>query len=127
VHFYSDEQLRAFANLLGRYDRTGEQQPKPRGNAARERQQTKMRCDRETKIAIKSRENSKKRRERMLDIKFIRENPEAVKENIRKKFQDAKLPLVDEVIEADAQYRARCGRPRRCARSATPFPRASAC
>jgi len=42
----------------------------------------------------------------MLDIKFIRENPEAVKENIRKKFQDAKLPLVDEVIEADAQYRS---------------------
>ena len=34
----------------------------------------------------------------MLDIKFIRENPDAVKENIRKKFQNAKLPLVDEVI-----------------------------
>ena len=34
----------------------------------------------------------------MLDIKFIRENPEIVKENIRKKFQEAKLPLVDEVI-----------------------------
>ena len=33
----------------------------------------------------------------MLDIKFIRENPEAVRENIKKKFQDAKLPLVDEV------------------------------
>ena len=42
----------------------------------------------------------------MLDIKFVRENPEAVKENIRKKFQDAKLPLVDEVIELDARYRA---------------------
>ena len=34
----------------------------------------------------------------MLDIKFVRENPEAVKENIKKKFQDDKLPLVDEVI-----------------------------
>ena len=37
----------------------------------------------------------------MIDIKFLRENPEAVKENIRKKFQDEKLPLVDEVIELD--------------------------
>jgi len=42
----------------------------------------------------------------MLDIKFIRENPEAVKENIKKKFQDAKLPLVDEVIDLDARRRA---------------------
>ncbi len=42
----------------------------------------------------------------MIDIKFLRENPEAVKENIRKKFQDSKLPLVDEVIELDAQSRA---------------------
>ena len=42
----------------------------------------------------------------MLDIKFVRENPEAVKENIRKKFQDAKLPLVDEVIGLDAENRA---------------------
>ncbi len=42
----------------------------------------------------------------MLDIKFVRENPEAVKENIRKKFQDAKLPLVDEVLELDAKNRA---------------------
>ena len=41
----------------------------------------------------------------MLDIKFVRENPEAVKENIRKKFQDAKLPLVDEAVELDAQLR----------------------
>ena len=45
----------------------------------------------------------------MLDIRFVRENPEAVKENIRKKFQDAKLPLVDEVIELDAEYRAAIG------------------
>lgn len=42
----------------------------------------------------------------MLDIKFLRENPEIVKENIKKKFQDSKLPLVDEVIELDAQSRA---------------------
>lgn len=39
----------------------------------------------------------------MLDIKFVRENPEIVKENIRKKFQDSKLPLVDEVIELDQE------------------------
>ena len=38
----------------------------------------------------------------MLDIKFLRENPELVKENIKKKFQDGKLALVDEVIELDA-------------------------
>ena len=42
----------------------------------------------------------------MLDIKFLRENPELVKENIKKKFQDSKLSLVDEVIELDAQSRA---------------------
>ncbi|MER2151241.1 MAG: serine--tRNA ligase [Candidatus Limivicinus sp.] len=42
----------------------------------------------------------------MLDIKFVRENPELVKENIRKKYQDAKLPLVDEVIDLDARLRA---------------------
>ena len=42
----------------------------------------------------------------MLDIKFVRENPEAVKENIKKKFQDEKIPLVDEVIELDAKRRA---------------------
>ena len=42
----------------------------------------------------------------MLDIKFVRENPELVKENIKKKFQDHKLPLVDEVIELDARNRA---------------------
>ena len=42
----------------------------------------------------------------MLDIKFVRNNPEVVKENIRKKFQDRKLPLVDEVIELDKQSRA---------------------
>ena len=42
----------------------------------------------------------------MLDIKFLRENPEVVKQNIRNKFQDHKLPLVDEVIELDAKARA---------------------
>ena len=41
----------------------------------------------------------------MLDIKFVRENPELVKENIRKKFQDHKLPLVDEVLELDKSVR----------------------
>ena len=42
----------------------------------------------------------------MIDIRFLRENPEAVKQNIRNKFQDAKLPLVDEVIELDKRLRA---------------------
>ena len=42
----------------------------------------------------------------MLDMKFVRENPELVKENIRKKFQDEKLPLVDQVIELDERRRA---------------------
>ena len=41
----------------------------------------------------------------MLDIKFVRSNPEVVKQNIRNKFQDAKLPLVDEVLELDARNR----------------------
>ncbi len=42
----------------------------------------------------------------MIDIKFLRENPDIVKENIKKKFQDSKLPLVDEVIELDEQRRS---------------------
>ena len=42
----------------------------------------------------------------MLDLRFIRENPEIVKENIRKKYQDQKLPLVDEVLELDRKNRA---------------------
>ena len=50
-------------------------------------------------------EKSNYRRNNMLDIKFVRENPEIVKENIKKKFQDEKLPLVDEVIELDRQIR----------------------
>ena len=43
---------------------------------------------------------------KMLDIKFLRENPEIVRENIKKKFQDKKLPLVDEAIDLDAKKRA---------------------
>ncbi len=46
----------------------------------------------------------------MLDIKFMRENPDIVKENIKKKFQDAKLPLVDEAIELDRKFRESKGR-----------------
>ena len=42
----------------------------------------------------------------MLDLKFVRENPEIVKQNIRNKFQDRKLPMVDEVIALDAESRA---------------------
>ncbi|MBE6578779.1 MAG: serine--tRNA ligase [Ruminococcaceae bacterium] len=42
----------------------------------------------------------------MIDIKFLRENPDIVRENIKKKFQDAKLPLVDEVLELDKRNRA---------------------
>ena len=42
----------------------------------------------------------------MLDMKFVRENPELVKENIKKKFQDEKLPLVAQVIELDERRRA---------------------
>ena len=42
----------------------------------------------------------------MIDLKFLRENPEIVKQNIKNKFQDQKLPLVDEVIELDAKARA---------------------
>ena len=41
----------------------------------------------------------------MLDIKFVRENPDIVKQNIKNKFQDEKLPLVDEVIRLDEQRR----------------------
>ena len=42
----------------------------------------------------------------MIDLKFLRENPDIVKQNIKNKFQDSKLPLVDEVIELDAKARA---------------------
>ena len=43
---------------------------------------------------------------KMIDINFLKSNPEAVKENIRKKFQDHKLPLVDKVIELDDNRRS---------------------
>ena len=59
----------------------------------------------------------------MLDIKFVRENPEIVKENIRKKFQDAKLPLVDEVIALDRENREI----RHCRQTATGSRNPSAC
>jgi len=48
----------------------------------------------------------KQQEEEMLDLKFVRENPEIVKQNIKNKFQDSKLGLVDEVIELDAKNRA---------------------
>ena len=41
----------------------------------------------------------------MIDLKFVRENPDIVKQNIKNKFQDSKLPLVDEVIALDAENR----------------------
>ena len=56
---------------------------------------------------VKSR--NKGRWQKMIDVKFLRENPEIVKENIRKKFQDVKLPLVDEVIEYDEKSRTAQG------------------
>jgi len=52
------------------------------------------------------RKTEKQQEETMLDLKFVRENPEIVKQNIRNKFQDSKLGLVDEVIELDAKNRA---------------------
>ena len=60
-----------------------------------------MKKNTEAKILPKMKEITK-----MLDIKFVRENPELVKENIKKKFQDEKLPLVDEAIELDAKKRS---------------------
>ena len=41
----------------------------------------------------------------MLDLKFVRENPEIVRQNLKNKFQDSKLPLVDEVLKLDEQNR----------------------
>ena len=61
----------------------------------------------------------------MIDIKFLRENPEVVKENIRKKFQDEKLPLVDEVIELDAQSRTAQKKQMICAPTEIRFPKKS--
>ena len=62
----------------------------------------------------------------MLDIKFVRTNPDAVKENIKKKFQDEKISMVDEVIEFDAKYRAAIPAVTSCVHSATRSPRRSA-
>ena len=62
----------------------------------------------------------------MLDIKFVRQNPDAVKENIKKKFQDEKLPLVDEVIDFDASSAPPRPAATSCAHSATRSPRRSA-
>ena len=53
----------------------------------------------------------------MIDLKFLRENPEIVKQNIKNKFQDQKLPLVDEVIELDAKMSF--------VQAATPYPNRS--
>ena len=50
-------------------------------------------------------EDKGKGERKCLDIKFVRSNPEVVKENIKKKFQDEKLPLVDEVLELDQRNR----------------------
>jgi len=50
----------------------------------------------------------------MLDVKFLRENPEIVRDNIKKKFQDEKLPLVDEVIELDLLYREKLSELENC-------------
>lgn len=63
----------------------------------------------------------------MLDMKFLRENPDLVKENIKKKFQDEKLPLVDEVIELDAKTAPPSPRRASCAPAATPSRSRSAC
>ena len=59
-----------------------------------------------TKDGALDEKRAAKGRDNMLDIKLIRTEPELVKENIKKKFQDEKLPLVDEVLELDAQFRA---------------------
>lgn len=54
----------------------------------------------------------------MIDINFLRANPDAVRENIRKKFQDKKLPLVDEVLALDEQRPRIAARGRRAPRQA---------
>lgn len=58
----------------------------------------------------------------MIDLKFLRENPDVVKENIKKKFQDHKLPLVDEVIELDAKARAAQSEAMSCVPAVINFP-----
>ena len=68
-----------------------------------------------------------KEEKKMLDIKLLRENPEVVKENIKKKFQDHKLPLVDEVIELDKNYRAARQKLMKCVRRETQHQKKSVC
>lgn len=63
----------------------------------------------------------------MLDIKFVRENPELVKENIRKKFQEDKLPLVDEVIRLDAGTERQSRKQVSCVHPEKPCLNRSAC
>ena len=65
----------------------------------------------------------------MIDLKFLRENPEIVKQNIKNKFQDEKLPLVDEVIELDQKNMRRQEQHRKrqmsFVQAATPYPNRS--
>ena len=62
----------------------------------------------------------------MLDIRFVRENPDVVKQNIKNKFQDQKLPLVDEVIELDGKTGRQRRRQTACGEPAINYPRKSA-
>ena len=62
----------------------------------------------------------------MLDMKLVRSNPELVKENIKKKFQDEKLPLVDEVLALDEKFRASKAGGTSCGSSATRSAKRSA-
>ena len=59
----------------------------------------------------------------MLDLKFVRENPDIVKQNIKNKFQDEKLPLVDEVIELDKRNREIKQEVEACLLYTSPSPR----
>ena len=62
----------------------------------------------------------------MLDINLLRQDPQRVKENIKKKFQEEKLILVDEVVKLDREFREAKSRGICCAASATPSARRSA-
>ena len=62
----------------------------------------------------------------MIDIKFLREDPDAVRENMKKKFQDHKLPLVDEVLALDKETGRSRARWKPSALTGTVFPRRSA-
>ena len=69
------------------------------------RKAAKKEVRKDTNKEIKKASRYRKGRKKMLDIKFVRSNPDVVKENIKKKFQDEKLPLVDEVLELDQRNR----------------------